>query len=212
MFLSKTFSQNDEVNDMAVKMAYIAEIKEWDNRTHLFRVRYYCQLLCTGMDIPKNETEIIAIAGQLHDIGKSCIPDGLLERTGEFKKEEWPVIEKHTLDGGNILKNSSSLVLQTAAEIAENHHERWDGSGYPKKRRGEEIPLAARIFAVADVFDALTTSRPHKVTLTDEEAHFLIQQNSGVLFDPKVAKAMKEKFSGILQIKNSQSPIQYRWK
>jgi putative two-component system response regulator len=207
MFLSKSFSHNNELNDVVSKMAYMAEIKEWDNRTHLFHIRSYCQLLCSHMDIPKTECEIIALASQLHDIGKSTTPDELLKRKGDFKDTEWAIIEKHTLEGGLLLQGSPSLLLQTAAVIAENHHERWDGSGYPNKRRGEEIPLAARICAVADVFDALTTTRSYKETMPDEEALNLIQQSSGVLFDPKVVKVFTEHFKDILKIKNSPGPV-----
>jgi putative two-component system response regulator len=207
MFLSKSLNHNQELQDLVTRMAYVAEIKEWDNRTHLFRIRSYCQLLCLGMDIPKNESEIIAIASMLHDVGKITMSDSLLERKGDYKDRDWVDIEKHTMDGSNFLKGSPVLILQTAAVIAENHHERWDGSGYPNKKRGEEIPLAARICAIADVFDALTTPRPYKDMMGDEEALNLIVESSGTLFDPKVVKVFKNKFADIVKIKNSPGPI-----
>src|SRR5512133_3282897 len=143
---------NDQVDnsDLVTTLAYVAEIKEWDNRAHLFRTRAFCQLLCAGMNIPRNEGEAIALASQLHDIGKCTMPDELMQCKDEYKASEWVTVQNHTQVGGLILKGYSSPIFQSAAMIAENHHERWDGSGYPHKLSGEAIPLEARIYAVAD--------------------------------------------------------------
>lgn len=203
VMLKKSFSNNQEGdNDLVATLAYVAEIKEWDNRAHLFRTRAYCQLLCVGMNIPRNESETIAIASQLHDVGKCTMPDELMQCKGEYKASEWVTVENHTQVGGLILRGSPSPIFQLAAVIAENHHERWDGSGYPKKLRGEKIPLVARIYAVADTLDALTTPRTYKVTMDDQEAYNLIVKCDGILFDPKVITVFKNKYAEILKIKN----------
>lgn len=201
--LTKSLSNPQEnINELVSTLAYVAEIKEWDNRAHLFRTRAYCQLLCLGMNIPLVESERIAIASQLHDVGKCTMPDELMQCKDEYKASEWVTVQNHTQVGGLILKGYSSPLFRLAAIIAENHHERWDGSGYPNKLRGEDIPLEARIYAVADTLDALTTPRTYKVTLDDMEAYELIVKCDGILFDPKVILAFKNKYKEFLKIKN----------
>ena len=199
---TKSFSNTQEgSNDLISTLAYVAEIREGDNRAHLFRTRAYCQLLCIGMNLPRSESETIAIASQLHDIGKCTMPDELMNCQDEYKASEWVTVENHTQVGGLILKGSRSPIFQLAAVIAENHHERWDGSGYPKKLCGEKIPLEARIYAVADTLDALTTPRAYKSTLDDQEAYDLIVKCDGILFDPKVIAVFKIKYAELLKIK-----------
>lgn len=199
---TKPFSNNQEgENELVATLAYVAEIREWNNRAHLFRIRGYCQLLCVGMNIPRYESEKIATASQLHDVGKCTMPDELMQCKGEYKASEWVTVENHTQVGGLILKGYKSPIFQLAAVIAENHHERWDGSGYPKKLRGEEIPLEARICAIADTLDALTTPRAYKVTLNDQEAYDLIVKCDGILFDPKVVAVFKNRYAELLKIK-----------
>ncbi len=207
MFTRPISNNEEELIDLVSQLAYIAEIREWDNRAHLFRTRSYCQLICIGMNIPRKESEQIATASQLHDIGKCTMPDELMKCKGEFNASEWVTVENHTQVGALILKRSTSPLFQLAAVIAENHHERWDGSGYPNKLNGEKIPLVARIYAVVDCLDALTTPRTYKATLNDQEAYKLIVQCDGTLFDPNVIKVFKDKYDEILKIKKS-SPAQ----
>ena len=162
MFKSRQPTQNQENADSIFLMAYVAEIKEWDNRAHLKRMKSYTYTLCTALQVPSIESESIALACQLHDIGKATTPLELLLRKGEYTEQEWHLMEKHTLKGSEILKGAFSPILQMGAAIALTHHERWDGSGYPNKLVGEAVPLSGRICAVADVFDALTTIRLYK--------------------------------------------------
>ena len=207
LMFTKPFSNYQEGNnDLISALAYLAEIREWDNRAHLFRTRAYCQLLCVGMAISRHESETIATASQLHDVGKCTMPDELMQCKGEYKTSEWVTVQNHTQVGGLILKGYSSSIFQLAAIIAENHHERWDGSGYPKKLSGEKIPLEARIYAVADTLDALTTPHTYKVTMNDQEAYDLILKCDGILFDPKVIAVFKNKYAELLKIKKI-SPI-----
>ena len=200
---SRTASQDTEISELLSRMAYVAELKEWDNRSHLGRIRSSCLLLAVQLGIPRAESEVIASASMLHDVGKILTPIELLKRIGNYEDQEWKIIEKHTIDGAYILGNSSILEVQTGAAIAEAHHERWDGSGYPYHRKGEEIPLAARICAVADVFDALTTSRPYKQAVEPEDARKLIVNSSDVLFDPKVVTAFTTIFDQLIKIKQT---------
>jgi putative two-component system response regulator len=185
--------------------AYIAEIREWDNRSHLKRIKAYVYLLCIGMGIQKKDADQIAIASQLHDIGKSCTPVELLQRKGEYSTEEWTIMENHARDGEMILRETKNAVLQTGAIIAATHHERWDGSGYPRKLAGENIPLSGRICAVADVYDALTTPRPYKELMPEIEALRLIRDSSGLLFDPAVVRSFLDNYNAILSIKENSS-------
>ncbi|MRS05026.1 HD domain-containing protein [bacterium] len=205
MFSKTVDSQKNEISEYILKLANMAEIREGDNSSHLNRIKAFCQVLCLGMGIPKRESEIISISSQLHDIGKIFIPEKLISLKGNYQEDDWMTIQKHTLDGSAFLKKSSSVYLQTGAIIAEYHHERFNGSGYPYGRRGEEIPVAAKIFAVADVYDALVTPRPYKDLLDDKDAFELILDSKGVLFDPKVVDVFSNKYQEIVSIKNAQS-------
>jgi putative two-component system response regulator len=200
MSKSRTASQNNEISELLSSMAYIAELKEWDNRAHLSRIRSYCLLLGMEIGLSRSESEVIAAASMLHDVGKCQTPIELLKRLGDYEPTEWKVIEKHTIDGAQILGNSNILELQTGAIIAEGHHERWNGTGYPYQRSGENIPLAARICAVADVFDALTTPRPYKQAISPEDARQMIENSSGILFDPLIVGAFSTLYRPLLKI------------
>lgn len=192
-----------ELQDHIILTAYIAEIKEWDNRSHLERIRRYTTLLATNLNLPNNEVRLFSIAAQLHDIGKITIPDSILKKTDNLEPHEYEIAERHTVEGAKLLRGSNSIVLQTAEIIALTHHERWDGSGYPRNLAGEDIPLSGRICALADVFDALTTKRPYKSEIHPLKALELIKDSSGTLFDPTLVKIFEEKFDDVLSIKRS---------
>ena len=196
------FDQQD-LQDHIILTAYIAEIKEWDNRTHLERIRRYAALLATGLNLPNNEVRLFSISAQLHDIGKITIPDSILKKTENLEPHEYEIAERHTVEGAKLLRGSNSVILQTAEIIALTHHERWDGSGYPRGLAGEEIPLSGRICALADVFDALTTPRPYKNEINPIRAMELIKDSSELLFDPTLVNIFEEKFDDVLSIKRS---------
>ena len=181
-------SRNRDFSEYIVTLAYVAEYKEWDNHSHIERIRRYCNLLANGYGIAPGESETIAYASQLHDVGKIIIPEALLKKKGNYEDVEWQIVERHTLEGAKILAEGGSGLFMMASTIAQNHHERWDGSGYPAGLKGEQIPLAGRITALADVYDALTTLRSYKQTLTCSEATQLIIGASGTLFDPKLVQ------------------------
>jgi putative two-component system response regulator len=203
MFSSLLYNKFDEDAESIFRMAYIAEIKEWDNRSHLKRIQAYASQLCRGADLSGKDAHIIALACQLHDIGKSVIPDDLLLRKGNYSDAEWQRMEQHTIEGEQILKGANSPILQVGAIIAATHHERWDGSGYPNGLSGEAIPLGGRICALADVFDALTTTRSYKDTIEDDAALDLIRKSSGTLFDPHLVNIFSDLYKSLIKIKNS---------
>ncbi len=183
--------------------AYAAEAAEWDNRPHLRRVKAYAFTLLCSLGLPAAEAEMLALACTLHDVGKAATPDELLKRQGSYTAAEWQVMERHTIEGEKMLRESASPILRAGAVIALTHHERWDGSGYPHHIAGEDIPLSGRVCALVDVFDALTTARLYKEPIEIEEAFELIRRTSGTLFDPTVVGAFLSSQSDIVSLYKS---------
>ncbi|MFC5403357.1 HD-GYP domain-containing protein [Cohnella soli] len=156
---------------------------------HTARVGYMSGLIAKQYGLSERESDLIRRAAPLHDIGKIGIPDGLLLKPGRYEPEEFERMKEHTLIGESILAGSAFEVLKLAGTIAKSHHERWDGSGYPSGMQGEDIPVAARIVALADFYDALTHERPYKRAWTHEEALEEIINQRGRHFDPRVVDA-----------------------
>lgn len=198
-----SYDTHKELLDAIWRLAYIAEYREGGNLSHLERVKAYIQILARGYGLTPNEVQLISIASQLHDIGKVGLPEGLLLQQGQYSEAELNKIKRHTTIGAEILSNSPSPIVQAGETIALNHHERWDGSGYPKGISGEQIPLSARFAAIADVFDALTTPRPYKKEISVEDASRLIIGASGSLFDPQLTQVFEEELASILKVKKS---------
>jgi putative two-component system response regulator len=192
-----------ELLDAVWRLAYIAEFREGSNLSHLERIKGYTQVLGRGIGLTQNEIQLISEACQLHDIGKVGLPEAVLLQQGQYSESEMQKIKRHTTIGAEILSNSNSPLLQAAETIALNHHERWDGSGYPNGLHGEEIPLSARLCAIADVFDALTTPRPYKKEISPEDASRLIIGAAGSLFDPQLVEVFSEELSALMKVKKS---------
>jgi putative two-component system response regulator len=192
-----------ELLEAVWRLAYLAEYREGSNLSHLERIKGYTQVLGRGLGLTQSEVQIISIACQLHDIGKIGLSEALLLQQGQYTEAELNKIKRHTTIGAEILHNSSSALLQAAETVALNHHERWDGSGYPNGLAGEQIPVSASLCAVADVFDALTTPRPYKKEISVEDASRLIIGASGSLFDPQVVQVFKDELPSILKVKKS---------
>ncbi len=133
--------------------------------------------------------KLLGIGAPLHDIGKLAIPKHVLEKPDVLTALEWQVMQRHTVFGAQMLMQKPSTVYRLAAQIALNHHERWDGSGYPNQLSAEDIPLTARIVAVADVFDALTEACPYKRAWSRQDAESEIIRGAGTKFDPRVVEA-----------------------
>jgi putative two-component system response regulator len=192
-----------ELLDAVWRLAYVAEFREGNNLNHLERIKGYVQILGRGFGLTQNEAQLISTACQLHDIGKVGLPEAILLQQGQYSEVELQKIKRHTTIGAEILSNSTSPLIQAAETIALNHHERWDGSGYPHSIHGEEIPLSARMCAIADVFDALTTPRPYKKEITPEDASRLIIGASGSLFDPQLVDVFADELPSIMKVKKS---------
>jgi response regulator RpfG family c-di-GMP phosphodiesterase len=146
-------------------------------------------LIARELGLPEDEVEHIRLAASLHDIGKIGIPDLVLLKAGELTPEEIALMKTHTTIGAKVLSGSRSRMLQMAEVIALGHHERWDGEGYPRALKGEEIPLPARIVALADVFDALSSDRPYRDRWPANQIRDEILRQSGRQFDPQVVAA-----------------------
>lgn len=177
------------------RLSKAAEYRDDGTRRHTERVGIYSARLARAMGLPECDVQLIRRAAPLHDLGKIGIPDQILLKPGELTAEESAVMRTHTIIGAEILSGSRVETLSMAADIALCHHEHWDGTGYPRGLAGEEIPLPARIVAVADFYDALAHDRPYRRAWS--HAHILaeIRHQSGRKFDPAVAQA----FLGIVE-------------
>jgi putative two-component system response regulator len=174
------------------RLGRAAEFRDDATGSHARRVGDLSAMLARSMEVPEEEVELIWRAAPLHDVGKIAVPDGVLLKPGPLSEEEWVVLRRHPTVGSMILSGSHFPVLQMAEEIALSHHERWDGTGYPRGLRGEEIPIASRIVALVDCFDALVRERPYKPAWPPEEAIAEIIRQRGRHFDPQVVDAFLE--------------------
>jgi len=153
---------------------------------HTQRVSRYCRLLGLLSGLPERSSELLGMAGALHDVGKLNVPSELLLRPGPLTVEERRSVERHAEDGRVMLAGARHPLSELAATIAGTHHERWDGTGYPHGRRGEEIPLAGRIAAIADVYDALTSDRSYRPAMAPQAAVAHMNAGAGTQFDPRL--------------------------
>lgn len=168
------------------KLCEAVEMRSKETGQHIYRMAKYSKLLAKLSGLSHNTVQLIEAAAPLHDIGKVAIPDSILKKAGPLDAEEMLVMQSHAQSGFDLLIGSTSEMLKLGAEIAQTHHERWDGSGYPRKLKGEQIPLAGRIVALADVFDALMSKRVYKEAFSFEKTIEIIQENSGRFFDPNL--------------------------
>jgi putative nucleotidyltransferase with HDIG domain len=174
-----------------------------DNETgkHSQRVTAWTVHLSRVMGIPEEQIMHVRRGALLHDIGKIGVPDRILFKPGKLDDDEWVLMREHVNFGINILGEISHLHLAIA--IPQCHHEKWDGSGYPRGLSGEQIPLEARIFAIVDVWDALTNDRPYRQALSDAEAIAIIEQGSGSHFDPHVVETFLKELPALNALKRS---------
>ncbi|MGE4557295.1 MAG: HD-GYP domain-containing protein [Desulfovibrionaceae bacterium] len=177
-----------------------AEYKDNETAQHIKRMSWMASILAEELGMPQSEVELVHRASPMHDIGKIGVPDAILLKPGKLTPEEWVVMREHTTIGSRILENSTSDLLQAGSIIAMTHHEKWDGSGYPKGLAGEDIPLYGRISAVADVFDALTSKRPYKEAFSNEVALDIMAKGRGSHFDPAVYDAFLRRFEDFRSI------------
>jgi len=168
------------------RLAIAAEYRDSATAQHIQRMSHYCELLARRYGLTNERCDLIRTASPMHDIGKIGTPDHVLLKPGKFTQEEFNVIAQHAEIGYRILGGSDAEILKVAATIAWTHHERWDGSGYPRKLKGEAIPVEGRIAAIADAFDALTTQRVYKPAFELSHAVELMSKHRGEHFDPEL--------------------------
>ncbi len=173
-----------------------------DTGSHIWRMADYSAALARASNWSTLEVKALTLAATMHDTGKIGIPDEILKAPRKLTDDEWVIMKTHTTIGHKILNKSSLELFQMAAEISLAHHEKWDGSGYPKGLSGEDIPESARIVAIADVFDALTMKRPYKEAWPIEKALSVIEQGSGNHFEPKLIQLFMSILDEILAIKD----------
>lgn len=187
--------------ETVVRLSKAAEYRDPETGAHILRMAHYSALIARGLGLPPSEQELLLDAAPMHDIGKVGIADHILLKPGRLTPEEFEIMKQHAIFGFEILKGSSSRVLQAGAEIARAHHEKYDGSGYPRALKGEDIPIFSRIVAVADVFDALTSERPYKKAWSLEQASEFLKTHSGTHFDPACVASFFEHWPEVLEIR-----------
>jgi putative two-component system response regulator len=178
-------------------LAKTIDAKDAYTNGHSERVADYSKEIARRFGYSEDRQEEIYMMGLLHDVGKIGVPDTVINKPGRLTDEEYELMKTHTTAGSRIIANAMSLVsdsgyLQEAKNLATYHHERWDGKGYPEKKAGEEIPLSARIMAVADVFDALVSRRSYKEPFSFEKSMDIIREGAGTQFDPQIAMVFAE--------------------
>jgi putative two-component system response regulator len=174
------------------RLGRAAEHKDNETGTHVIRMSWYTLFLAQRTGADEEWVDLVFKASPMHDVGKIGIPDKVLLKPGKLDSDEWAEMKKHAQYGAKIIGESDQPLLKMAKEIALFHHEKWDGSGYPKGLSGEDIPLSARIVAIADVYDALTSVRPYKKAWSSDEALDLLNSQAGVHFDPNLVKKFTE--------------------
>jgi response regulator RpfG family c-di-GMP phosphodiesterase len=204
-------SLNEEIEtsqkEVIITLGEMIERRSHETGYHVKRVSEYVRELSKACGVSDTEADLIAIASALHDVGKIAIPDGVLEKPGKLDPNEWEIMKTHAKLGQELLQFSQRAVFKTAAVIAGEHHERWDGQGYPQGLKGEEIDLKARITALADVFDALACDRVYRKAWSIEDTIDYIKKNSGAQFDPTLVELFQKSLPTFLAIRDQFSDV-----
>ena len=188
--------------DTIKRLSHAAEEHGIETGAHIERASAYAGLLSERAGLDRRLCELVRLAAPLHDAGKISIPEQILRKPGPLSPDERELIETHSDAGYRILAGSEAELLQVAARIAQSHHERFDGSGYPRGLVGQEIPIEARIVSIADVFDALTGTRPYRAALTVDEAVEIMLESRGSHFDPELLDCFFASLSDVVALKN----------
>lgn len=191
----KTKELQDSRRDLVRRLGVAAEYKDNDTGLHVIRVGKYTEIMARELKLSEKEIEIVTLAAPMHDVGKIGIEDVILKKPGCLTEDEYQRMKQHTIIGEAILGKHSDKLLSSAAIIARQHHERWNGCGYPDGMRGKDIHMYARIVSIVDVFDALTSQRTYKDKWSFQKAFDYIEEQSGIQFDPDLVKVfIRNKF------------------
>lgn len=193
--------------EIIFSMGEIGESRSKETGRHVRRVAQYSYILALGLGMSEREADMLRCASPMHDIGKVAIPDEVLKKPGKLTDEEFELMKSHTITGYRLLQSSKRELMKTAAIIAHQHHEKWDGSGYPQGLKGEEIHIYGRITAVADVFDALGSARVYKPAWELDRIIALFQEERGKHFDPRVVDAFMEQLPLLLEVRDRESDL-----
>jgi putative two-component system response regulator len=187
--------------DTIHRLVLAAEYKDEDTGDHILRMSRYSALIAEKLGLPANDVQNILYAAPMHDVGKIGIPDSILLKPGKLTEGEFGIMKTHTIIGANILAYSKVELIRVAEHIALSHHEKWNGKGYPQGLAGEDIPIAARIVGIADVFDALTSKRPYKDPYPIDKAWDIIKNERAEHFDPDITDVFLKHMDQIAKIK-----------
>jgi two-component system response regulator RpfG len=183
-----------------LRLARAGEYRDEETGNHVIRMAKYSRVIAEHLGFSKDDADVIEMAAPMHDIGKIGIRDDILLKPGKLTSEEFELMKDHTTIGYDILKDSPSKFLQMGAVIALNHHEKFDGTGYPYGKKGDDIPIEARIVAIADVYDALVSERPYKNAWSVQAALEYMESHKGKHFDPECFEAFKAQLDTIAKI------------
>ncbi|TLX50465.1 two-component system response regulator [Pseudoalteromonas ruthenica] len=187
--------------ELIQRLSHAAEYKDNETGQHIIRMSRYCHIIARAYGFNEAHAESLLLAAPMHDIGKIGIPDNILLKPGRLDQDEYRQMQTHASIGADILAGSSSALIQLAHRLALEHHERFDGNGYPNGLQGEEISIESRICAIADVFDALTSKRPYKEPWPIDKAVQLLQEEKGKHFDPELVDIFMACLDDILAVK-----------
>lgn len=197
----------DDIQETQKELVYMlgeaVEQRSKETGAHVKRVAQISQLLAEAYGLPEQESELIKLASPLHDVGKVGIPDSILNKPGKHTPEEWEIMQTHAIIGEEILAKSDKRILQLGSIIAGQHHEKWDGNGYPRGLKGEEIHIAGRITALADVFDALGSKRCYKEAWPIEKIIAIIKEEKGKQFEPRLVELFEENIDALVAIREA---------
>jgi len=191
----------DTQREVVFTMGAIAESRSKETGNHVKRVAEYSKLLALAYGMSENDAELLRQASPMHDIGKVAIPDSILNKPGRFTDSEFEIMKRHAELGHHMIKDSDRVLFKTASIVAYEHHEKYDGSGYPRGLKGDDIHIYGRITAVADVFDALGSDRVYKKAWNDESIFKLFREEKGKQFDPILIDIFFENIDAILEIR-----------
>ncbi len=206
----RTKALEDTQQEVIHRLGRAAEYRDNDTGSHIVRMSHYAAILAQAVGMSEDECKLIQQAMPMHDIGKIGIPDEILLKPEKLSTDEWHTMRRHTLIGAELLSGSDSPLLQMAEIIALTHHEKWDGSGYPNKLSGEDIPMPGRICAICDIFDALTSERPYKEAWAVEEATKHIRELSGTHLDPHLVELFEDMLPLMLEVQRTYVDVRAR--